>query len=960
MLNRLVWFQTQSFLAVFTPCLQGGGLALFSRISTLALALSFSFCMIFSFLIVPNRLNGQNCDCSVYPNYKCIVSGTLQDLIASGDLLDYTEAQTEPQFIVVESDINFYDPNNTQPYKFAPGSAIFMLAGSGLAIRKEVVFSGTSLFGCTERWNGITVFNGGTLRMVEGSNIANTCLAIELKPYSKAEIVSATFANNRVCIEATGEVQTIGAGIAHNTFDRGGFQFNCSATLERGIILRNVPQITIGNISGGGTPNKFIGYNGGITAENTNLDVFNSTFENNSNGTGVVLEGTGGTYSANITGLGNTVSDLALIKNLGNGISAQNYNLTVRNAYFNGINLYHIKMVDSHLPTRLVVSNNRFDQFQSHAIFVSGSTLQNTLIAENEFRDDNSDELEKTCIRWTNTQLASPAAIGNIRQNHFYDDPKTSPDPLFLQFTSIGIYVNGASQLRINDNSLYQAYNSDIDHRYFGIQLNNAAENELIDNVVIGNYGPLTTTNPGFSYRGIQLRESPRCFLSCNQSQSLNEGIAFHGPACDKTNFLQNIMSDNLTGLYLAPGTIIGRQKDRENKWYGDLPAGGVAEANFDGMPGPLMLSVSRFFINSTNPGSSFWATPRIPAGGWFDFSDNEVGLLYTCLQEAEPYPPKSEAEGMLIGGGFENYKGYPASGWELALSAFGTLDEHPELRPENSPEASFYNTHLSGNVGKLSRARASWDIITRFSASLEANWATNAAETDQKLEEIQAENLAMEQAGTAAEQAQIVQTLEGLKTELETLLQTNQSLSAQYESDIADRANDLATDLATINASEVWESNLKTVLELSVAKLISGNGEWTSSQFTSLESIANQCRYEGGIGVVLARSAIDKFDFDDEAMCPGWVEERTNQSIVLNAKISPNPANTQCRIFFEQAVNGTLYVRNMQGQTVQSLTLSERSALILNTEKWPAGLYTVSVFADSGARFSAKVAISH
>ncbi|MEZ4939980.1 MAG: right-handed parallel beta-helix repeat-containing protein [Saprospiraceae bacterium] len=722
-----------------------------------------------------------------------------------------------------------------------------------------------------------------------------------------------------------------------------------------------MPQITIGNLSGTGAPNRFIAYNG-ISADNTNLEVFNTMFEDLPSGTGIRLRGTGGVYSAQISGFGNAPSDPVFIKNYSIGVSSQNYNLTIQDAYFNGAGMQQISINNGQLPTRLVLTKNRFDQFEQDAVTVSLSTLREVNVAENEFYDDNSSVqgLEKTGIRWSNNQMATPAATGIIRENLFYDEAKTSSDPVFFQFTSIGVYVNGASQLGIKKNYFYQNYDSDIDHNFSGIQLNNASENELVENSTTGNHGPLTATNPGFAYHGIQLRESPKNFLSCNQSQNLNRGIAFHGPACDKTNFVQNIMEDNHTGLYLAPGTIMGVQAIRENKWEGDLPTGGIAEAHFDGTPGLGLLQMSLFQINSSNTNSSFWATPRIPASGWFLFAGTQVALAYSCLQDAEPFPPKSEAESMLIGGGFENYKDYPASGWEMSLSAFGVLAEYPELRPANSPEESFYETHISGNVGKLQRARMTWDDIALFSTSLEAGWASNTADIDQKLGAIKTETLAMEAASTPAEQVQIAATLEALKTELESLLQTNQSLSAQYQSDVSAKANDLAADLAEINATEDWENNLKTVLQLSVERLLAGTGEWTTTQQTTLESIADQCRHEGGIGVVLARSAIEKFDYDDEAMCPGWVDERTAPGAALNASIFPNPANTVCRISFKEPVRGTLHIRNMQGLMVQSLTLADVPTVTINTEKWPAGLYVVSAIADSGVRFTSKIAISH
>lgn len=908
-------------------------------------------------------ISGQTCDCNGYPGYECIGSGTLRELIDNDKLLDYAEAQTDPQYIVVESDINFLDPQESAPYHFAPGSHIIMLQDAAFSVRKEIVFDGITISGCGDAWRGIDVFGSGRLRSLAGTSISNACHAIVLKSNSRAEIVSNLFANNGICIEAEGNVQTLGEGIAHNTFYGGNYTTGCTLSNRWAMVLENVPHITIGNMTGGGTPNQFSSYDHGILAVNSNFDMYNTVFEDRPTGTGIRLRGTGSTFTANITGLGNTENDRPFMKALEFGIDAQNYDLTVHDAYFFGAIQHHIKINASPLPTRLVLTENRFEGHAFDAVSVANSMLRSVYIYENTFYDNNSDGLDKSGIRWNTNQmvfLTTPGIPGSIHDNTFYDDAKTSPDPDQLQYQSYGIYINASSAIQIKDNYFYQNYDSDIKHDFKGIWLFNAPRNEMISNGIFGNFGPMISTTPtSFSYRGIDIRESPECFISCNRGENLNEGFYFQGPACDHADFRHNEMSDNLTGLYLAPGSIIGPQEDQENKWLGDLPNNGVAEAHFDGNPGLGQLQMSKFFINSSNSNSTFWADPRIPGTGWFDPSSSPEGHAFLCLKEEVPGPRKSTADDMVIGGDFPAYKAYPASEWDATLNAFANLDKNPELRPANSPEAEFYETHLTANIGKFHRARSAWDNIAAFSAVLAADWEDNAAETAQKLGDIRAENLAMEQATTEAERTQIAQTLETLKSELDLLLQTNQNLSAQYQSDVMDKADELAADLEDITVTETWEENLKTVLEFSVERLLATNGEWTSTQYETLESIAGQCRHEGGIGVVLARSAIEKFDYDDEEICPGW-EERSAKSTTMPSVISPNPANDLCRLSFAQPMSGLLTVCNVQGKAIQTRVLTAANILTLTTEKWPSGIYVIHITSGDSAVFSGKLVVAH
>lgn len=913
--------------------------------------------------MTPADISGQTCDCIGYPGYECIGSGTLRELIDNYKLLDYNEAESDPQYIVVESDINFLDAQESAPYHFAPGSHIIMLENAALSIRKEVVFNGVTISGCGDPWRGIDVFGTGRLRSVSGTSISNACHAIVLKHNSRAEIVSTLFANNGICIEAAGNVQTLGEGIAHNTFYGSNYTTDCTLGDRWAMILENVPHITIGNMTGGGTPNQFSNYNHGILAVNSNFDMYNTIFEDRPTGTGIRLRGTGGTFTANITGLGHAENDPPFMKVLDIGIDARNYDLTVHDARFSGAVQHHIKINASPLPTRLVLTENRFEDHAFDAVSVANSTLRHVFIYENAFYDNNSDGLDKSGIRWNTNQmvfLTTPGIPGCIHDNTFYDDAKTGPDPDLFQYRCYEIFLNASSNMKIKDNYFYQNYLTSVRHEFQGIRLFNSPGNEIISNGFFGNFGPMPVQNagPNWNYRGIYLYNSPHNFISCNHSADLDRGFSFDSNS-DHTDFRHNEMSDNLTGLYLTPGSIIGPQADQENKWLGDLPNDGVAEALFDGNPGLNQLLMSRFLINSSNTNSVFWANPRTPSIGWFTYSGGPEGHPFLCLKEEVPGPRRSTADDMVIGGDFPAYKGYPASEWDATLSAFANLDKNPELRPANSPESEFYETHLSGNIGKFYLARSAWDDIAVFSANLAADWEENAADITQKLDDIRAENLEMEAATTEAERTQIAQTLETLKSELAVLLQSNQNLSAQYQSEVEDKVVELASDLGEITTTETWEENLKTVLELSVERLRAGNGEWTTTQYSALETIADQCRHEGGIGVVLARSAIEKFDYDDEAMCPGW-EARNSKRDDLTTGLFPNPTNDLCRLSFAHPISGFLNIRNAQGQIMQTLALTEVSLLNLITEKWPSGIYFINVVADKDSLSSVKLVVSH
>ena len=452
---------------------------------------------------------------------------------------------------------------------------------------------------------------------------------------------------------------------------------------------------------------------------------------------------------------------------------------------------------------------------------------------------------------------------------------------------------------------------------------------------------------------------SPNNRVICNYSDNLNEAFYFNGPACDHTEFRQNRMSNNLTGLYLSPGSVIGPQFELQNEWEGTLPANGIAEAHFDGNPSQPLKFASQFSINDLDQNSDLWANPRDPVADWYVPSGGQ-GHNLLCYAELPTYPGISAANDLAIGGNFQGYKGYEASAWEAKLDAFVVLDADPNLHPADSPEAQFYASHENGNVGKLHRAREAWNSIARFSATFEAGWTAHETTVANKLDEIAEQNLLMEGASTLSEQEQIAQNLATLTGELKTLQNENAVLCTDYRSAVTTRAHQLDNDLDNLVTTNTWEQNLKTVLSLSVDRLLSGEPEWTTSQYATLESIANQCRHEGGIGVVLARSAIEKYICNDDVMCPGAGVTRDNPATVLKVLTTPNPANQRCLINFERAINGVAGVRNAQGQVIYETNLSDASILDLNVSDWPDGFYLFEARSTEGQKFSDKLIVVH
>lgn len=131
--------------------------------------------------------------------------------------------------------------------------------------------------------------------------------------------------------------------------------------------------------------------------------------------------------------------------------------------------------------------------------------------------------------------------------------------------------------------------------------------------------------------------------------------------------------------------------------------------------------------------------------------------------------------------------------------------------------------------------------------------------------------------------------------------------------------------------------------------------------QYDTLLSIADQCRHEGGIGVVWARAAIEQIDYDDESMCPGESERTSAVTVAsrLQAAVWPNPANDRCRVAFDRPVHGTLILRNLHGTALRSVQISGASMLEFDTANLPAGLYLIEAQTAEGLQHLTRLAIA-
>jgi hypothetical protein len=911
-------------------------------------------------------LGQSNCNCSDYPVYRCITSGNLPDLINQGLLKSYATAENDKQFIFVGADVNFIDPNspNTNtPYVFAPGSNIIMGSGATLSINKEVKFNGTVINSC-DKWLGINVNNGGIIHLVNKSQLRNSKDGVNCSDGAQVEILDTYFENNFNCINMTGNVQLTGGGIAHNVFHGPDYTLGYTG-VRYAINIVNVPQITIGNPTGGGTPNIFNTYGtGGILATSSNINVYNSEFlssDLNELRTAIGVNSAAGSYTANVIGSSVSGNGDVTIENHGYGIDCNNGNLVIKDVNFSNTFFSINSMTNA--SRSFEVKDCQFDGILKAGIRIRGNYL-NAKISGNTFHDNrvNDQFAARNCISWSGIMTGSNQGL--ITTNNFFSDYKllspTSPTYYHTGITLSAAIPLAIQNIKIEQNNFTNSFAQDKCQYYVGISLNStSSRNTILNNNFTGNgvFSEASSTC-GLFNRGIFANESGSNLIACNYIDNFDKGLAFQGLNCDRDTVRVNTFMNSNADLHLSSGTVIGKQIKNFNKWPS---SGSTVEALFES-PTQFLLLSSRFEIQNSNQFSQFWANPRDPISGWFVTSlvtNNEIDAA--CI-DGTGGSGKSEANNQVINGTFEAYRGYPAYLEEGKIAAYRVLAQNSDLLQTGSADLQFYNTVYNNNTGRFGR------ILNQLEGLWHLN-ASNQSSLVQSLNNIESKRVALantldsfQQATNLTQQSMLEQQINQLVADLDAIQGTYQSISTQQKTDFLSTVTELASLNSQIVPVTDWDSNLKTVIASVLDRLGSENSDWTTAQTSSLVSIANQCRFEGGLGVLLARAALNNNQYyNDGADCPGNNDDRSAESQnAARFSIYPNPVSETCIVNLEKPENGICRIYTLDGKLVLTKTFEHANIVEINTAQLATGLYFLNLEFESGFKSSSKLEVIH
>lgn len=863
--------------------------------------------------------NGVDTDCVLSPTlpYKCITGPTtFQNQINLGNLEPAAQSGNVVQRIVISGHVTMSLDGPNLEYTFPTGSEIVFANGQSrltLAGGNALHLIGVKVYGCHEEAIGIRALTNSTF-ISENCEFSDGLVSI--MPGTNISIVGNTFKRSFSHLQFEGGQGTInfvsGGSISGNKFFGDEFLKSPFAGLKphNGMVISS--NITVGKSNG--ATNEFYDFGDGpafdgnaIYVTNADVTIVNTTFHSISIGSSLETSGAiyaGPSSSITIQGIGNGPSSPYTFQDCNTGVYNFNSSIDISNAKFKNMvrGIQYSRNSDAWPSASVKINRCHFEGFLRYAIRAEASPFFKFSAFEIQdcFFDDNS--IIVTPIPKTavivSSLLPSSGEKVKIKNNKIYFRDRSA---ISSSFALNGITMINHQKGLGENNEFYDEGNGETVAAAY--RLDGCSGFVWSNNDVIGNNTVATLGDKGFI-----VYESPNCVYNCNNMSGTKYGMWFEG-MCNSSTLYQNSFNDHNTyGLYFfAEGTVIGGQFKKYNAWGG---APGVAEAymtfpNYDPFlqSHEFQVKKSLFTPQTNNQNTDFWANPR------------RVGAImgndpHWFVGPTTPTPPS------------------------INLCPEETVD------PED-PKLDF------GEKGIVNGTFIPWQ-----------GYAANTWDASLLLYQRMESDSSMRPYGTP-EAAWYANNYNGNLGKLARAYDGFVSLSS--DAPLASAAQ-LLTDLNALTLNSEHEQNLKSVLSIFLEITISNSEAMSQQQTDTLNDIADQCRYEGGIGVVLARLALGQSSRRVDDCSSGL---RGSGGRVLNVRASfsevntsvfPNPAGQSFSVRLDQNVqNGTLRLVNLQGQITRSWEFSGNTVDIQDANVSP-GVYFLEVQEQSAILSRNKV----
>ncbi|GAB4257398.1 MAG: hypothetical protein Kow0027_24690 [Saprospiraceae bacterium] len=838
--------------------------------------------------------------------------------------------------------------NTSNTYNFGVGTNVCMEPGAEIVVATNSVLNlwVNHIRGCDKRWKSITVKNKGKLNVLGYGQglIEDGQHAITAETGSFLTIDQVHFDKNFIAIYSEQ------GGFTLNPFS--GNTIECSDALLphfdsndpedgpwsfAGIKVKN--QILSVGVSNGPV-NFFRDLRNGIIVNSGSLTLTNSQFNNierldySQAGTAVSVDQGG--FFENVGDCSSPHS--VLFDKCRIGIFLRNVDVRARtNAMTNvetGI------LVRDCIWKRIEVCNNEIQ-----------ATLQGISLF---FNDPAASISVRTNDIYINPPIPNGRAAGIfVRENN--NDQASAQIGDANNITAVGagsgISVIRSSDYNIHENNI-QMSNTPLGFLgYAGIRIEQCETPLICTNNVIGdlNTQPNGDMNGPF---GIRSRRTLNAIFECNSVSSTYIGVQFDMP-CDNTQFATTSFENHHYGLHYTASGRTGLQPPdgipplHGNRWNGNWIVPDAIGARHESND-PNFVNASRYVVPKLD--APFGPkNPESISSSWFEVDSLEelqCDIICEFIPASYPFDGWTEkiARGQLTPGISD-----ASINWMQQYSLYKRLQEDPSQIVAGSVLDSFYNANSSTTIGRFVQLeRDMRDLFSLDSLMLSRLDGYGLAIESKMAQVVNFDTLLANASGQ--DSLDMLNQRAQLLIEADSIADLNTALTDSLEWQRSMAAVVLIAENYSINTSDIWEDNLKTVNHIFLNTLAKQTAP-TGSQFDLLRTIAQQCPWDGGMAVFNARSLMDGWTeeyFTDVLPCgtgeqQGLVLPPVGSKEMQFFKISPNPAKNQVEVVLSQPAgeDWKLELLGLQGQLLWTTSIPlESTRLALPLPELSNGIY--------------------
>jgi hypothetical protein len=579
-------------------------------------------------------------------------------------------------------------------------------------------------------------------------------------------------------------------------------------------------------------------------------------------------------------------------------------------------------------PQKLSVINNDVTNGY-HGIHV---TLANIGF---EIKDNN---LDRQGLPWLNTGIDVRSTLLTLRREGLIQN-----NELYITDGdfSLGIYLNSARQLDIDDNNVYFLVDEGAGNAIRGIGAAGLAHSIIHRN----NVDPDAEYQPSNASYGIELFNSNMNNVVCNDIENSRANIFVLGSNVE-TQLIGNNIINGDNGLALYREVNMGTQLHNANLWLGN-PDNCGAIIFVEGEQPTTIADHNRFIINDVYDNADFRPNPICPeeveSNEWF-ISENDLineNPNEPCNNFPDPYPiVDTLVHRIRTALDFEEYNDQME--WMEKADIFEYMLIDPSLH-SNTVLDSFFDAEESNPLGILINAQ--FQLSSRFK--------TVIADKNDVLDTIQIFSDSLVYIDSILSLSPIDSAtwiaLRELKVDsLTESFERWQDLLSDEEDESYDTYDNIRNVLKFLSTGNDLEAYLREALIIRCQYLLGEGLDATDS--ANIYDLARLCPWEGGRAIPIAHELYTIVAdstllpvTDCPPPTPRPLEERSEiNSDASGLAVNPNPTNGVILITSDEIMQ-EIWIANSDGKTVLRLNpFSNKSSVYLNNE--PGGLYLITI----------------